>query len=129
MVPESGWRHLVRPALTSAVAVRVLGATRLVTVGSVAKGGVCKGMGEVEVLPGFFAGTHSPGFVWRCFGADWARCPGGRPGTCAQRRLNTSIACEECEPFTYMTHHGPCQVRSVSSVVVLPSSSSFCCDY
>ena len=73
----------------------------------------CKGMGEVEVLPGYFARADSAGFVWRCHGADWARCPGGRPGTCAHHRLNTSTACEECEPYTRSTNDGPCKARSV----------------
>ena len=35
----------------------------------------CNGMGEVEVLPGYFASVDRPGFVWRCHGADWTRCP------------------------------------------------------
>ena len=70
---------------------------------------ICKGMGAVEVLPGYFARADSSGFVWRCHGADWARCPGGRPGTSAQLRLNTSITCEECEPYTRMTNDGPCK--------------------
>ena len=82
---------------------------------------LCKGMGEVEVLPGYYAGADSAGFVWRCHGAGWARCPGGRPGTCAQHRLNTSTACEECEPFTRVTYDGPCQVR----FVVLTGGLSF----
>ena len=77
---------------------------------------VCKGMGVVEVLPGYFARADSPGFVWRCHGADWARCPGGRPGTCAHHRLNTSTACEECEPYTRSTNDGPCKARSVVPV-------------
>ena len=81
----------------------------------------CKGMGEVEVLPGYFARADSAGFVWRCHGGDWARCPGGRPGTCAHQRLNTSTACEECEPYTRMTNDGPCEARCV--VLVSPLSS------
>ena len=127
MVPESGWRHLGSPSADECGCGKGAWRDTLGHCWVCGEGVVCKGMGEVEVLPGFFTGTHSPGFVWRCHGADRARCPGGRPGTCAQRRLNTSIACEECEPFTYMTHDGPCQVRWVSSVVVLPSSFSFCC--
>ena len=77
------------------------------------EGLTCKGMGEVEILPGYFASADSAGFVWRCHGADWARCPGGRPGTCAPQRLNTSTACEECEPYTRMTNDGPCKARCV----------------
>ena len=73
----------------------------------------CKGMGEVEVLPGYFASAGSAGFVWQCHGADWRRCPGGRPGTCAPQRLNTSIACEECEPYTRGSNDGPCKARRV----------------
>ena len=86
------------------------------------EGITCKGMGEVEVLPGYFASADNPGFVWRCHGADWARCPGGRPGTCAQQRLNTSVACEECEPDTRMTNDGPCKARCVLLAVGRPSS-------
>ena len=78
------------------------------------EGLLCLGMGELEVLPGYFASADSAGFVWRCHGADWARCPGGAPGSCAQHRLNSSTACEECEPFTRMTFDGPCQVRCVT---------------
>ena len=71
----------------------------------------CRGMGEVEVLPGYFTRADNAGFVWRCHGADWARCPGGLPGTCAHGRLNTSTACEECVPYTRMTNDGPCKAR------------------
>ena len=80
---------------------------------------VCKGMGEVEVLPGYFARADSAGFVWRCHGADWARCPGGRPGTCAQQRLNTSTACEECEPYARATNDGPCKAMWLSNISLL----------
>ena len=82
----------------------------------------CKGMGEVEVLPGYFSSADSAGIVWRCYGRDWARCPGGLPGTCAQQRLNTSIACEECEPYTRMTNDGPCKVRCVVLLFGRPTS-------
>ena len=85
---------------------------------------ICKGMGEVEVLPGYFARADSSGFVWRCHGADWARCPGGRPGTCAHQRQNTSITCEECEPYTRMTNDGPCKARCVVFVFRSPESHS-----
>ena len=88
---------------------------------------ICKGMGEVEVLPGYFARADSSGFVWRCHGADWARCPGGRPGTCARQRLNTSITCEECEPYTRMTNDGPCKARCVVLVFRAPESHSWMC--
>ena len=89
------------------------------------EGITCKGFGEVEVLPGYFASAASAGFVWRCHGADWARCPGGRPGTCALHRLNTSIACEECDPYTRMTNDGPCKARRVVLVVGPPQSQFF----
>ena len=93
----------------------------------------CKGMGEVEVLPGYFASAGSAGFVWQCHGADWRRCPGGQPGTCAPQRLNTSTACEECEPYTCGSNDGPCKARRVpfifgslnSSLLALFFSSSF----
>ena len=71
----------------------------------------CDGMGIVEVLPGYFARTDNAGFVWKCYGTDWRRCPGGVPGTCAERRVNSSIACEECEAFTRQTAGGSCEVR------------------
>ena len=88
-------------------------------------------MGEVEVLPGYFARTDSSGFVWRCHGADWARCAGGRPGTCAQLRLNTSITCEECEPYTRMTNDGPCKAQCVVLLFRLPESvlDMFSCNF
>ena len=70
----------------------------------------CRGMGELEVLPGYFTSADNAGFVWRCHGPDWARCPGGLPGTCAQGRRN-STTCEECEPYTRKTDDGPCKAR------------------
>ena len=85
----------------------------------------CKGMGEVDVLPGYFARADSPGFVWRCHGADWARCPGGRPGTCAQHRLNTSTACEECEPYTRSTNDGPCKAVNAAVAVICANAFAF----
>ena len=75
------------------------------------EGILCHGMGVVEVLPSYFASADNAGFVWRCHGADWRRCPGGVPGTCAEKRMNSSIACGECEAFTRMTNAGPCEVR------------------
>ena len=88
------------------------------------EGITCKGMGEVVVLPGFFASADRAGFVWRCYGADWARCPGGSPGSCAEGRLNTSTACEECEPYTRMTNDGPCKARCGLLVVNVCGISS-----
>ena len=63
----------------------------------------------MDVLPGYFAPVDNAGFVWQCHGLDWARCPGTAPGTCAEHRVNTSIACGECEPFTKPTDDGPCE--------------------
>ena len=73
------------------------------------QGIICHGMGVMEVLPGYFASPFRGDFVWQCHGEDWKRCPGGDPGTCAEHRINTSIACDECEPFTRMTNDGPCE--------------------
>ena len=73
------------------------------------QGIICKAMGVMDVLPGFFASPFRGDFVWQCHGEDWKRCPGGHPGTCAEHRINTSIACDECEPFTRMTNDGPCE--------------------
>ena len=82
--------------------------------------------GVVELQVGYFARWDSAGFVWRCFGVDSGRCPGGPPGTCARNRVNTSVACGACEPGTRGTTDGPCEVCSVSgrlvaSVRVCPS--------
>ena len=70
--------------------------------------------GRDRALQGYFTSVDNAGFVWRCHGADWARCSGGRPGTCAQGRLNTSIAREECEPFTRTTCDGQCEALCVT---------------
>ena len=43
-----------------------------------------------------------------CHGSDGARCPGGDLGTCASRRLNTSVACGVCEVGTRPSPDGPC---------------------
>ena len=69
-------------------------------------------MGLVDVLRGYFASVDNAGFVWQCHGLDWARCPGTAPGTCAEHRVNTSIAGGECEPFTKPTNSGPCEACS-----------------
>ena len=89
---------------------------------------VCNGMGIVEVLPGYFARADDPGFVWQCHGTDWRRCPGGVPGTCAEKRMNSSTACEECEAFTRKTDGGSCEVRQEGDLfdeshVILPHPS------
>ena len=89
---------------------------------------LCNGMGIVEVLPGYFARADDPGFVWQCHGNDWRRCPGGVPGTCAEKRMNSSNACEECEAFTRKTNSGSCEVRkgkylSAQAHVFLPYPS------
>ena len=80
------------------------------------EGMICNGMGVVELEAGYFARWDSAGFVWRCFGVDAGRCPGGPPGSCARNRLNTSVACGACERGTRETTGGACEVCSGSDV-------------
>ena len=80
------------------------------------EGMTCNGMGVVEVQAGFFAPLDNAGFIWRCHGDDSGRCPGGRPGTCARNRLNTSVACGTCTTGTRMTSAGPCETCTSTDV-------------
>ena len=72
------------------------------------EGVLCKGLGEVIVMEGYFAPSHDAGDVWRCHGIE-ERCPGGRLGTCARNRVNTSLACGECTLGTRATTSGACE--------------------
>ena len=56
----------------------------------------CLGMGEVDLMPGYYSPSDRPGFVFHCYG-DERRCPGGLPGTCGDHRQNGSITCYECD--------------------------------
>ncbi|CAK0865312.1 unnamed protein product [Prorocentrum cordatum] len=78
----------------------------------------CPGMGEVIIAPGYFASADRPGFVWRCYGTDHRRCPGGPPGTCAPSRLTSSVACTTCEDGMVASDEGDC--KDCSPVHVLP---------
>lgn len=72
------------------------------------EGVLCKGLGEVIVMEGYFAPSHDAGDVWKCHGIA-KRCPGGSPGTCARNRVNTSLACGECTLGTRATTSGACE--------------------
>lgn len=71
------------------------------------EGMICTGMGTVYLEAGYFAPVDDASNVWTCHGVE-GRCPGGVPGTCAEHRLNTSIACGECIPGTRPTTSGAC---------------------
>lgn len=83
------------------------------------EGMICKGRGVVAIEPGYFAAHGSAGSVWLCHGSDPARCPGGAPGTCARHRLNTSIACGECEANMREASDGTCVVCTEADGSVL----------
>jgi len=72
------------------------------------EGVLCKGLGQVIVLEGYFAPYHDAGDVWECHRNE-KRCPGGSPGTCARNRVNTSLACGECKLGTRATTSGACE--------------------
>ena len=72
------------------------------------EGVLCKGLGEVIVMEGYFAPSNDAGDVWKCHGIE-QRCPGGSPGTCARNRVNTSLACGECTLGTRATTSGACE--------------------
>ena len=98
------------------------------------EGMLCKGMGVVEIEAGNFAPFDNAGPVWRCYGDDPGRCPGGLPGSCARHRQNSTIACGECEPHTKETTVGPCEACTgtdvgflVAAVVVLLGGVSCVC--
>ncbi len=74
------------------------------------EGATCPGSGEVEVLPGYFSFSEDPGSIYRCHG-NALRCPGGLPGTCADGRESTSMACSACLPGLHASEAGciPCE--------------------
>ena len=72
------------------------------------EGVLCNGMGKVIVMEGYFAPSDNAGDVWMCHGIR-KRCPGGDPGTCAENRDNTSLACGECLVGTRPTTSGACE--------------------
>ena len=71
------------------------------------EGMLCNGLGKVILMEGYFAPSDNAGDVWKCHGIE-ERCPGGAPGTGAKNRLNTSLACGECEVGTRATTSGEC---------------------
>eukprot|EP00439_Symbiodinium_sp_Y106_P079824 s30_g18.t1 len=60
-------------------------------------GSICNGDGNLTLHPGYFATVEEPNFIYKCFGIAMA-CPGGEPGTCAEGRDPSSIACGSCLP-------------------------------
>jgi len=57
------------------------------------EGMICHGMSEIEIELGYsWDGELS---TFRCYG-ELKRCPGGKPGVCAEGRDPTSIACTQC---------------------------------
>ena len=71
------------------------------------EGMLCHGLGKVILMEEYFAPRDNAGDVWKCHGVK-ERCPGGHPRTCAKNRLNTSLACGECEVGTRATTSGRC---------------------
>ena len=82
------------------------------------EGMVCPGMGSVTLNPGYFALLEDPANVWACHGVQ-ERCPGGAPGTYAENRPNTSIACGDCKSSTRATTSGPCADCQATDVLLL----------
>jgi hypothetical protein len=86
------------------------------------EGMACAGMGEVVILPNYFASVDNPGFVWRCYGTDYGRCPGGPPGTCRRNRVNSSLACIECIDGYAPAMDGSCSKCDTASKIIFPST-------
>ncbi|CAK9097054.1 unnamed protein product [Durusdinium trenchii] len=59
------------------------------------EGSSCPGSNRLELLPGYFSSPEAPGEIYNCF--DERVCPGGPPGTCAQGRDASSVACARCQ--------------------------------
>ena len=79
---------------------------------------VCPGMGSVTFKEGYFALLEDPANVWACHGVQ-ERCPAGAPGTYAENRPNTSIACGDCKSGTRATTSGPCADCQATDVLLL----------
>ena len=59
-------------------------------------GTICAGSGQLELLPGYFSNAEDPGYVFKC--DNVGICPGGMPGSCADGRDASSVACSACLP-------------------------------
>jgi len=80
------------------------------------EGMICAGMGEVYLEPGYATDFALSSF--KCHG-NGDRCPGGSPGLCAQGRLNTSVACSDCEDGKTPGSDGTCVECSGSDILPL----------
>lgn len=70
-----------------------------------------------EALPGYMMRTSEPLRPYMCYRAE--QCPGGMPGTCAEHRDQTAVACGRCEANARESGKGPC-VRCAGSGDILP---------
>ena len=80
-------------------------------------GMICEGMEKRLVQQGFAWDGRTGAF--RCT-RNSARCPGGEPGTCAEARDNTSIACSDCLPGMAPLGTGRCQACGGAEYGLLP---------
>lgn len=86
----------------------------------------CPGMGETwgdfRIVEGY-AWSHDLRSVFAC--STFLGCPGGVPGTCKPGRVNTSLACADCEAGKAAHPSGECRTCStgdrafVASLVVM----------
>ena len=67
---------------------------------------LASGFPAPQVVPGYMTLAAHPLDPYRCLQAD--RCSGGGPGTCAEGRDPSSIACAECLPNMHEGSDGRC---------------------
>ena len=70
---------------------------------------ICPGIGEVTVDVVFYAGSSQDvgGSLFRCYGVSQMRCPGGRPGSCADGRYG--VGCAACFPGWTPSYDSMCE--------------------
>ena len=74
------------------------------------KGASCPGSNDIHLIPGYFSFAYDRGSIYRCYRNALA-CPGGVPGSCAEGRDSSSVACSACLPGLHPTAEGcvPCR--------------------
>ena len=82
---------------------------------SCSEGSECRG-NEIQLLPGYFSSSESPGSVYHC---KEGFCPGGSPGTCAAGRDARSLACSQCIKGHRPAGDGECERCASRDYVVL----------
>ena len=75
---------------------------------------------RIELIPGYFSFSESPGSVYRC---KDGHCPGGPPGTCAPGRDPSTLACTKCQRGLRSSGEGHCEPCGSGEYAILAVAS------